>query len=474
MKPTEYPEEDSRTVSIAPAAAAEEPRTAAPKTRYVEVPPTPEQARAQRNLALGIVCLVLAAIALWLGLKIDRMTAALCLASSLGTFGVFWLFYNFQILRQRHGFFLGLGLVAVFAAILPFAGVGFRALDRIADETIAGKGQEITGRSATLPVPTAATAPPAPSAPEISPENDPRDVASEPPHRTNEPKISKGAPASKPVATTEKPAGPVDDGIVRDFIAPEPDLKAGRVIRIMEDCIVTIDGRKWRLKAGQTYPLDKWADEMVTFHAGDQIVKIDEDLVKFVGASKETPASIEKMAMQEAFNRYPDLGDEDSKERQLFNRRKFDMQDDPGMAVIFKDPKWPLVLADELATQHNWHRADASEIPVIAGDKNGAPAAPTPPGGTSEMAPKAGADSKAPVPNAPQVAPSSPAEKTPAKPSAKLDDKDGWTRVPSGAVVPKIPAESETPSADSTAALRPAVVPSAPPVPAVIPPAPGH
>jgi hypothetical protein len=412
VKPTEYPEEDARAVPFS-AADEEQRRATAEKPRYLDLPASPEDSRAQRNLALGVICFVMALVSLWLGLKYDRGAALQCLAASLGSFGLFWLLFHSQILRQRHGFFLGLSLVAVLGTLLPFFAAGLSKLDRMADERIAGASPESSARTVPPPVPTAATAPAAPSAPELSPDD--LSPSPEPPGR------EVASVGKKTASAAVKSAPPVDDGIVRDFVAPPPDMKAGKIISIAEDCVVTIDGRKWRLKAGQLYRYKTVEDGIVTFSAGDQEVSIDTEYVKFTGQSLETPQKIEEMAKIEAANRYPALRQETSKENRLFNKSKIEMEADPGGDVFFSDPRWPVILADQLAAAHGWKRADLAEettnVEEAAGpaavEPSSSPQASPP---TPEKAP-APADGKASAPGKPTPPPASertePAPETP-------------------------------------------------------------
>lgn|GEM_PF-1963979 len=478
MKPTEYPEEDSRAVAAVPAEAPAQKHSAAPvaassapvaeRPRYVEVPPSPEQIRAQRNIAWGVVCVTLAVIGLWLGLKFDRAMAGVSLASSLGTFGIFWLLYNSQLLRQKHGFFLGFGLVAVLGAGLPFAALGLRALDRMADESISGKTAD--GRtSAPPPVPTAATAPPAPSAPELSPDDSAAAPAESEPASTAKPAeralarngsnmaASRTATPDKKGATAK--AAPVDDGQVRDFEAPPVDLKSGKIIRFQEDCVVSINGQKKRLKAGQMFPYSKVEDDMVTFLAGDQEVKIDSLYVSFVGKSQEKEGDIKRMAAMEAANRYPALADEGSPEHSLFIKRADEMSNDPALNEYFKNPRWPLMLAEELASAHGWKAVDNADD-----DK---PASANTPAPTDV---KPAAESPAPAaPTAPAPASAPQPTTTPGKPALPPMLPEDKTR---NAGAAKAPAPTDPPqTAPPPAAVRPAIVPNAT-VPPVIPPPP--
>ncbi len=425
MKPTEYPEQDARTVPIEtkPAEPAET-RPRGENLRYVDLPPAPEEAKAQRNLAAGIVCLLLAAIGVWLGLKFDRGTTLLCLFSSLGAFGIAWLFHNMHVLKQRNGQFFGIAITALLGAAIPFVAAGLSSLDKMADKRLAGGStheDEAGSRSVPPPVPTAANAPAAPTAPELSPEDL---LPSEPP-----PRQGAVAMSAEPKPAPKK-ALPPDDGIIRDFIAPVPDPKAGRLVAIKQDCMVEIDGRKWRLKAGQMYKLKLYEDGIVTFMAGDQEVTISDDLVKFTGNSLEDKARIQQLAWNEAVARYPVLRDESSKELQMYEKKRLDIRDEEDGKVFFEDPRWPVVLADLVASENKW---------VAAGDV-------------------AAAESNA-------TAKAEDAAKEPVIPEGELPPVPG-----NGAAAP----EQKSPT--SPPVVPPVVppAPQAPVVPPIIPPAPGN
>ena len=345
VKKTEYPEDDSRTVPFAP--AENEIHTAEPTTRQAGPSLDADSLRGTRNLAWAVVSLLLALIGLWLGLKVNRAAVAQSLFASLGAFGVLWLFYNYRLLRQRNGLFLAVALVVLLGTTIPFVVAGLGKLDHLANEQLAPKETGAPEMSApTLTVPTEKTAPPAPPTPDLPKEKpEPQKLAQE-------------------TVVKEKtvPPQPIDDGIPHEFIAPPPDPTAGKIIRIKQDCLVTIDGRKWRLKAGQEYQFKGLEDGVVTFRAGDQEVSIEADYVTFTGQSKETPERITQMAAEEATRRYPALLDKESKENALLVARKKELEQDAAMKeIFFKDPKWPLVLAEQLAAQEGWKRADLPE-----------------------------------------------------------------------------------------------------------------
>lgn len=338
VKKTEYPEDDSRAEPLA--SAQIQLRTAETKPPASEPASSADALSGTRNLAWAVISFLVAAIALWLGMKINRAAVAQSLFASLGAFGVLWLLYNFRLLRQRNGILLAVALVVLLGTAIPFVVAGLSKLDHLADERLATKEAGAADMPApTLTIPTEKTAPPAPPTPDLPKEK----------------------PAPEKLAK-EKPALPAEDGIVREFMAPPPDPKAGKLIRIKQDCIVTIDGRKWSLKAGQVYQFKGLEDGIVTFRAGDQEVSIEADYVTFTGQSKETPEKITQMAAAEAARRYPALGNKDSKENVLLVSRKKELEQEPSMKeIFFKDPKWPLVLAEQLAEQEGWKRADLPE-----------------------------------------------------------------------------------------------------------------
>ncbi len=327
MKPSEYPEEDTRAAPLqATGSGSGIVRPPAEKPRFLDLPASLERSRGPRNLTLGIICSALAVIAYWLARYYAPQTATITLLTSLGSFGILWLLQNVRVLRQRHGAVLGFGLVALLGAVIPFVGGAFRHFDHLASKRF---GEEPAVETSPLPVPTLATAPLAPT----------------------EPLLEKTVPPL-----------PVEDDIVREFVAPPLAETAGKLIRIKEDCIVKIDGRKWRFKTGQTYPFKNLDDGQVTFMAGDQEVTIAMDFVAFHGASQEPPATITKMAEAEAMSRYPALREKGSPENELFLMRVTELKNDPEMSVLFfKNNKWPLVLAEKLAEDNGWKRADIPE-----------------------------------------------------------------------------------------------------------------
>lgn len=294
-----------------------------PKPRYVELPASPDRFRGPRNLAWGVIFLLLASFVFWMGLYLAGRTALRLMVASFGTFGLLWILYSMRVLRQRHGTLMAVGMVALFAAVIPFAELGFQKLDRLARTRLAG---EPDGSSAENLAPPPPAQPGQPVKPEIPP-----------------------AP--------EASAPPPSDGIVRELMLPPPDPTAGKLIRVSQDTQVTIGGRQFLIRAGNQFPFKKFADGAVTFLAGEQEVTIDAELVSFTGRSQETPAEITKLAMEELKRRYPGIFEKGTPENEVFVARKKEL--DEVMPEFFKgNPRWPLDLGEQLAAQEKWPRAD--------------------------------------------------------------------------------------------------------------------
>ena len=341
-----------------------------PSERYVHSPSVPQEPGATRNLVWGIVLLSLAAIGFWMGLYYAGAAAARTLVACLLTFGVIWLLLNLNVLRQRHGALFGLGIVAFIGTAIPWVEGGFRRLDGFARERLAG--ETLSPAAYTVPPPpvTSATAPPAPPTIPLPGEDSQFaavDVSTDSAAPGRAGKTSQAAPtkskAERAGAETEPPKTPLatkpgPDG-VRELIVPEPPEGAGKLIRVKEDVKVDLGGRPTIIRGGTVAPFKELNDGLVTFLAGDHEVSIAMELVMFTGTSKEKPEDITKLAQQEVMRRYPKLKEPDSRENILFVTRVKELQLDPEMKLVFfEDPKWPLVLAEQLAQQENWSRGD--------------------------------------------------------------------------------------------------------------------
>ncbi len=327
--PSEYPEDDSRTVPFqAPPTESSARRAPESKTRYVDVPQSPERAVGPRNLAWGVIFLVIAFCAYWFALICSGQNATRSVVASLGTFGILWLFYNLRVLRQRNGIFLALSIILLFGAAMPLVERGFSGLDRLARERL-GEEKTITKVDvAPPPVPTAKTAPPAPITPELPP------------------------PAPEDEA---KPPKPVEDGIVRELMVPPPPKDAKKVIEITEDLEVKIDGRRYLVKKGSTYEFISVKEGKTVFKAGDQTATIDSDFASF----KLTFAQLNALAQKEAMRLYPGLSEKFSEQNEKYIAASRALRET--IPDFDKSPQWPLDLARSLAKTHGWKSVDELE-----------------------------------------------------------------------------------------------------------------
>jgi hypothetical protein len=332
VNPTQdIPEGIAQAVPEQPAAKPESGIASAP----VEKHPGPKSAvegipSDLANLSVGAGLLLSAFLIFWMGLYLPSHVALRAVVASFGTFALVWVLYRLRIFHRPHGSLIAAGSVALFAAVLPFIERGFQKLDRAAKAGLAGESATPAAEYPEgLPVPTQAK-PPAP-----------------------------------PV---QKIAAPPEDDIVRELTAPAPDPSAGKMIRVTQDAQVLIGGRKFIIRAGGQFPFKKLADGTVTFQAGDQEVTIDSGMVAFTGQSMETPEEITKLAKTELMRRYPAIGTLDSPENEIFVARIKELQVE--MPELFKNPRWPLELGEQLAVQEGWKRA---ETPA---DQNAPPAQP--------------------------------------------------------------------------------------------------
>ena len=317
--PSEYPEDDSRTTPFQ-ATASESAVRRAPetKTRYVDVPQSPERAVGPRNLAWGVILLAVAFCAYWFALIFSGHNATRTVIASLGTFGLIWVLYSLRIFRQRHGNFLALSVVLLFGAAMPLVERAFSSLDRLARERL-GDENKVVKLDVAPPPPNSKTAPPAPVAPE------------EPP------------PSETPAAVTTP-----DDNVVRELMVPPPAATAKKVIEITEDVEVKIGGRRFLVKKGDTFEFLSIQDGMTTFKAGQDTVSVSSDVAKF----KLTFDQRYALSSQKAMRLYPELREKFSEQNEKFIEATKDLKET--LPDFFKTPDWPLNLAQQLAATHGW------------------------------------------------------------------------------------------------------------------------
>ncbi len=294
------------------------------------------------NLAIASGLLLSAFLIFWMGLYLSNHVALRTLVASFGTFALVWVLYRLRIFHRPHGSLIVAGAVALFAAALPFIERGFQKLDRVAKDGLAGEPAKPATESAEgLPVPTQQRIP------------------------------------APPVANVPTPP---EDDTIHELVAPALDANAGKIMRVLQDAKVSIGGHKYHITAGSQFLFTKIEDGIVTFRAGDQDVTIDSDLVKLVGKSKETPEEITRLAKVELMRRYPAIADKTTPENEMFVDRIKELQVE--LPDVFKNPRWPLEIGEQLAAQEGWKRADVpadDSAPLPPESMTAAPKVPQPP-----------------------------------------------------------------------------------------------
>ncbi len=347
VNPTQYSEDNPRTVPFQPPASVSGSGTVQapePKTKYIELPVSAERLRGPRNLAWGVILLALAALVYWMGLYLAGRGATRLMVASFGTFGLLWILYKLRVLRQRHGTLMAFGIIALFAAVIPFAERGLQNLDALAKSRLAGQPDSPSRDDASVP-----------------------DAATQPAHSAQ--------PRIPPVPNAS--ASPQADDIVRELILPPPDASAKKLVRFTQDAQVVIGGRKFRISAGSRVPFTNFSDGVVTIVANGQEVNIDQELVAFTGKSSETPAEINRLAMEELRRRYPGIFEKGTPENDVFVARTEELK--KVVPDFFNNPRWPLELGEQLAAQEKWTRADQPSDDAAPEQPNASPAQESPP-----------------------------------------------------------------------------------------------
>lgn len=324
----------SRRPEIAPAPApVVEPsaeRAESFHPQYVSLHALREHGHGPRNLAWGVVTLVLALALIAVSLVLTGPKVLLSLAVCLLTFTALFVLARMHIFRQRNGGFLALGIVCLFGAAMPLVEFAYGALDTF-----------LKNRPITVVAPAA-------------------------------------PPAANPVAA---PAEPPLLSLTEAFALTPPDPKAGPRVRVLKDARVSIEGKSYLAKAGDVFAFASRNGREVTIAARDLLVVLPAEVVEITDEKappsakalagseqpatgvqapeepgvNETPAEITARAQREVIRRYPALGVKGSLENQafvnLFNELRENGGDD-----FFTDPEWPIALAELLAKREHWQR----------------------------------------------------------------------------------------------------------------------
>jgi hypothetical protein len=207
------------------------------------------------------------------------------------------------------------------------------------------------------------------------------------------------APTSAPPTAAGAPSLPL---LREAFATAQAAPSSGPAVRITRDVTVTVEGRQYLAKRDEFYPLANVKSDELILLIGDREASIptqageiadEEPIAKNprtaaapnrAGEPREeaelepdatSPALTESDAQREAIRRYPNLGIAGTVENRLFITA-IKEQRSTGEVDFFKDPRWPITLAELLAEQEGWRRADAGRPPAIIDEDSPAPTAP--------------------------------------------------------------------------------------------------
>lgn len=293
--------------------------------RYVEIPALREHGFGPRNLFWGVITLVLALIFLVAALFFAGPKATLFLATALLTFTALFVLSRMHVFRQRNGGFLALATVCLLGTLVPLVETGFEALKHVTILTSGGTGTASVAASGEPPVLTQAFA-------------------------------------------LSKPEGP------------------GKQIKVLKDSRVTIGDRPYLIKAGDTFPFIEEKGNETTFAVRDLHISLPANVTEVIDPnaiaqgvtaksapaeavapatpsspappSAEDLAAITISAQKEAIRLYPALGIKDSMENSVYISTYQQLRES-GSTEFFKNPEWPIELADLLAKREGWSRGGA-------------------------------------------------------------------------------------------------------------------
>jgi hypothetical protein len=282
--------------------------------RYVDLPSRFRNAGA-RNLQWGTFTLLCALLFLAAAIFFRGPGALVPLFTALATFTLLWIAARVRLFQERNGLFLALAWVALLGALIPLLEKGWVFAER--------QVQLATYHNA--------------SATPVSVQSG--DTADEPPLLTKELGIR----------------------------APEPEN--GRLVKVLEDSRVLVNGKPYLIKTGELFALDSIKEGQVVFRANELRLSLPEDAVELTGIASGASASnaapppvaaatsavkVTRRAQEEAVRRYPALGVKDSAENKLFVDTYLDWKN--SKSELLDDPEWPLLLADLLAKREGWER----------------------------------------------------------------------------------------------------------------------
>jgi hypothetical protein len=289
--------------------------------RYVQLPR--RKAVGARNLLGGVVLLAIALVLLIGALLLGGPRALVPVVSCLLTLTALWVLAHLRLFRQRHSVFFAIGLVSVIGAAVALVERGYDAL-----------AQGI--------------------------------------------RTAQAANEAEPSA----PGEPIPPLLTAEFGLGSPDTSRGQFVKVLKDSRVIIKDKPYLIKAGDIFRFDEQKENEITFIAKDVRISLPSDAAEVFGekeakvagqtapgeppASKQpaTPAqptasktsNVTLRSQQEAMRRYPALAAADSPENQIYVETYRELKGT--RPDFFEDPEWPIQLADLIARNEGWQRAD--------------------------------------------------------------------------------------------------------------------
>lgn len=357
---------------------------------YVQMPLDPRESAGKRNLVWGVLLLLAAALLAGVSLIIAGPRALLWPAGLLAGGTALWVLARLEVLSQRNGSFVGLGVLMLLGVLLPLVETGYTALDTY----VKGGHPPAAAPAPLAPSPSIVSATPAPQV-AVLPTAAPRKVvASTGPQPLNvgsrpgsnaairttpvqsrapepAPAVGKGSPAAVLAMESSKPAAPSENSDLPQPSVLDDGDQVGTRATMVRDVTVTLDGRSFLFKKGESFPVLQFLPSEIVLAAGDlkapikrEDVQVEENNTPVntpvASMEDETPLSeaerkeVVRRAQDEAIKRYPNLAVEGTPEHSLFMAEYTNLTDSG--SGLFDDAQWPLLLAEFLADKHGWEK----------------------------------------------------------------------------------------------------------------------
>lgn len=295
--------------------------------KYISVPQRRSSSQGRWNLGLGVGLLFLSAVLFGWGLYLAGPGAVYTVGVSLATATALYVIARSRLLRQRNGSFLAAAIVCLLAVFCVLVQQAWVAATR---------GGAVA---------------------------------------------SNHAPAATPEAT--EPA-------LADIYRPaKAELESGPVAKVVKELKVELEGKTYRLRPGDLFPVGGQGTKEVRLAVGLQEVIVPPSAVQVTDMTPSAPVrsaaplaeakapaadskhdsiepteaemrEVNKRSQAEAMKKYPALGERGSPENRSF-LEAFEELRLSGQTSFFEDPEWPMKLADQLASREKWGDKDRAE-----------------------------------------------------------------------------------------------------------------